>query len=132
MIPEKVIKNLRLDVSKEVLVINAPVDFAEIIKHLPHDTGINNSKLGKYDFVQLFAESQSELEKLVKQVEKAGKYDCLFWASYPKGGGSIKSDIKRETVWKAFDLINLQAVSQISIDETWSALRARPTEKVGK
>ena len=68
----------------------------------------------------------------MKEVERVGKYDCLFWACYPKGGGQIKSDIKRDTVWKAFDLIGLQAVSQIAIDETWSALRARPAEMVGK
>ena len=33
-----------------------------------------------------------------------GKFDCLFWVCYPKGGGKIKNDIKRETVWKAFEI----------------------------
>ena len=75
--------------------------------------------------------TRQELEKQVEQMGKAGKYDCLFWACYPKGTGKIKSDIKRETVWTAFKLTGLQAVSQIAIDDTWSALRARP-EAVGK
>ena len=50
----------------------------------------------------------------------------------PKGTGKIRNNIKCETVWTAFELIGLQAVSQIAIDDTWSALRGRPTEKVGK
>jgi hypothetical protein len=64
-------------------------------------------------------------------VSQAGKYDCVFWASYPKGTGKIKSDIKRETVWKAFELIGQEAVTQVAIDDTWSVLRARPYDKVG-
>lgn len=126
---EIIFKKLRLDDSKKLLIVNAPADYSAIIIGLNYD---KEPQEPSYDFVQVFATSQAELEKLVMQVGKLGKYDCLFWACYPKGTGSIKSDIKRETVWKAFDLIGLQAVSQIAIDETWSALRARPIEAVGK
>ena len=82
--------------------------------------------------MQVFGYQQDELELLVKFVEKSGKFDCLFWACYPKGTGKIKSDIKRGTVWKAFELVGLDTVTQVAIDETWSALRRRPFEMVGK
>jgi hypothetical protein len=72
------------------------------------------------------------LEILIKSVDNFRKYDGLFWACYPKGTGKIKSNIKRETVWTALALIGLEAVSQIALDETWSALRGRPNEMVGK
>jgi hypothetical protein len=132
MIAEKVAKNLRLENAKKILVINAPKEYTEFIGNMTYDTDFQSENEKSYDFVQVFAKAQSELENLVVQVKDAGKYDCVFWACYPKGGGSIKSDIKRDTVWKAFDLIGLEAVSQVAIDETWSALRARPKEMVGK
>jgi len=127
-----IIKKIRLDKASKILIINAPKEYLDILKEIEFDTKLTKKHEGKYDFVQVFATSQDELEKLVVQVGKAGINDCLFWASYPKGTGKIKSDIKRDTVWIAFDLIGLQAVSQIAIDETWSALRARPKELVGK
>lgn len=124
-------KKLRLDGSRKNLVINAPAEYAKEIRAIPHDDKFLKKKEGQYDFVQVFARNQAELEKLCKSVAKAGKYDCVFWACYPKGTGKIKSDIKRETVWTALELIGLQAVSQVAIDETWSALRARPVDAVG-
>ena len=44
----------------------------------------------------------------------------------------IKSDIKRDKVWNAFAIANLIPVTQVAIDETWSAMRGRPGEAVGK
>jgi len=129
---EKIFKKLRLDKATNALIVNAPEEYASILTEISHDTKLLKDKEGSYDFVQIFAVTQAELERLAKEVEKAGKYDCVFWACYPKGTGKIKSDIKRETVWIAFEKINLEAVSQIAIDDTWSALRARPKDRIGK
>ena len=112
------------------LIVNAPDAYKKMLGKTKYD--VKPRGAGQYDFVQVFAEKQKELEKLVKEVADAGKYDCLFWACYPKGTGKIKSDIKRETVWEALLLAGLRAVSQIAIDETWSAMRGRPEEVVGK
>ena len=127
---EEIFKKLRIDGNKKMLIINAPNEYLEIFSGIELDTAPSGE--GIYDFVQVFGYQQDELEKLVQSVGKSGKYDCSFWACYPKGTGKLKSNIKRETVWTAFELIGLQAVSQVAIDETWSALRGRPTEKIGK
>jgi len=127
-----ILRKLRFDESKKSLIINAPVEYERLLTGTNFDKKYNPSNAATYDFVQIFATSQSELENIVTQVFSSGKYDCLFWICNPKGGGKIKSDNKRETVWKAFGIANLRPVSQIAIDETWSALRGRPFEKVGK
>jgi hypothetical protein len=132
MSAEAILKKLRLDKATTCLIVNAPKEYIAILDGIVYDTKSVKKKEGTYDFVQVFASTQSELEKLVQSVGKSGSYDCVFWACYPKGSGKIKSDIKRETVWIAFDLIGLQAVTQVAIDETWSALRARPYDEVGK
>lgn len=96
------------------------------------DVTPDDAKLGKYGFVQVFASSQSEMEELIKSVAKAGKYDCLFWVCYPKGVGKQKYDLNRNSVWSALGLAGLRPVSQIAINEKWSALRGRDPELVGK
>ncbi len=123
-------KKLRLNPAAALLIVNAPADYLSLFNNIMFDNAPEPEK--EYDFVQVFASEQQELEKLCAEVKNAGKYDCLFWACYPKGTGKIKSNIKRETVWVALEMAGLQAVTQVAIDDTWSALRGRPAEKIGK
>ncbi len=126
-----IIKKLRLDTNGKTLLLNMPDSLLQVFEGISYDTTPQKKSLGAYDYVHVFADKQKILEEFVKSVGQAGKYDCVFWTSYPKGTGKIKSDIKRETVWKAFELIGQEAVTQVAIDDTWSALRARPYDKVG-
>ena len=127
---EAIFKKLRLNSEQRILILNAPSEYLSLLEGITFDEKPKEDNF--YDFVQVFGYQQDELELLVKSVQKSGKYDCLFWACYPKGTGKIKSNIKRETVWKALDLVSLDTVTQVAIDETWSALRGRPAEMVGK
>jgi len=129
---EALFKKLKLDDTKECLVLNAPTSFSSLMLDLKIDTEPAKAKLGNYDYIQVFATTQSEMEDLILHVAKAGKYDCFFWACYPKKSSKIKSDMQRESVWKALTLGGLEAISIISIDETWSALRGRPSDMIGK
>ncbi len=126
-----IIKKLRLDTNGKTLLLNMPDSLLQVFEGISYDTTPQKKSLGAYDYVHVFADKQKLLEEFVKSVDQVGKYDCVFWASYPKGTGKIKSDIKRETVWTAFGLIEQEAVTQVAIDDTWSALRARPYNKVG-
>lgn len=127
---EAILKKLRFDSDKEALIVNAPQSYLDLLDGIVFDSSLKENT--KYDFIQIFGYQQDELEKLVKSVGDFKKYDGLFWACYPKGTGKIKSNIRRETVWTALALIGLDTVTQIAIDETWSALRGRPSEMVGK
>ncbi|HEY3371966.1 MAG TPA: hypothetical protein VGK10_14010 [Prolixibacteraceae bacterium] len=129
---EAIFRKLKFGVSNENLIINAPEEYLSILKGAEFDTVLVESKIGQYGFVQVFASSQAEMERLVESVAKAGKYDCLFWACYPKSIGKQKYDLNRDTVWKALSLAGLRPVSQIAINDTWSALRGRDPELVGK
>lgn len=121
-----ILKKLRIQMQQKILIMNAPDGYLDLFSGFAVDTAFERESQMKYDFVQVFGSTQMELETLLLQVKEAGKYDCLLWACYPKGGGKIKSDLKRDTVWKALELIQLRPVSQIALDEIWSALRGRP------
>jgi hypothetical protein len=132
MNPELIFKKLRLFPQQQKLIVNAPAEFLALLSDMPYDTQAVPEKMGTYNFIAAFGTTKQELEQYLQSVAAAGTYDCLFWACYPKGTGKIKSDLKREVVWTLVNQIALQCVAQIAINETWSALRARPAAAVGK
>jgi hypothetical protein len=125
-------KKLRLFPRLSALVVNSPPEYKELLGNINVDTESDSKNPEKYDFIQIFGSQRSILEQLVTKYSVSGKYDCLFWVCYPKGGGKIKSDLNRTVIWDIAKSIGMQCVTQISIDETWSALRCRPIEMVGK
>ena len=46
----------------------------------------------------------------------------VLWIAYPKGG---RSDINRDTLWPMLVDEGLRPITQVAIDDTWSALRFR-------
>jgi hypothetical protein len=132
MLFTEILRKIRLSPGASALILNAPPEYLELLRAINFDTYPDKIKQGKYDFVQVFGSEKSILMQLVKEYSESGKYDCLFWICYPKGGGKIKSDLNRNVVWDIAQSVGMQCVTQIAIDETWSALRCRPVELVGK
>lgn len=126
-----VAKKLLYPKAEKKLVIGAPLAYLKAMENESIDTNLDQAMTGKYDLLQVFGTSKAELLAYCQAHIQVLKPDGLFWACYPKGTGSIKSDLKREVVWEILANIGLQAVSQIAIDETWSALRARQPHLVG-
>jgi hypothetical protein len=52
----------------------------------------------------------------------------LMWVAYPKGTSKIKTDINRDTLWQAVLKMGWHPVRQVALDETWSAVRFKPSE----
>jgi hypothetical protein len=54
------------------------------------------------------------------------------WASYPKRSAKVATDLTRDHGWEAFATADWRPVTQVSIDDVWSALRFRPLAEVGR
>jgi hypothetical protein len=48
---------------------------------------------------------------------------AILWVVYPKGN---RADINRDSLWRMIAPHGLRPITQVAIDETWSALRFRP------
>lgn len=126
------LKKLRLSAGQKALVLNAPPGYLQSLGELPAGVTLSSQAEGTFDFVQLFIKDRAELENFGQQAFQSVTYDGLLWVCYPKQTGKIKSDLNRDSLWKLMEPTGLSPVMQIAIDETWSALRFRPAEKVGK
>jgi len=123
---------LRMQPGQRVLIMNAPTGYVEGLDPLPEGIALAEVPEGKYDFVHLFATNGAELERLGPVAVESVTYDGLLWISYPKRSSKVKTDLSRDVGWDVVANAGLRPVTQVSIDETWSVLRFRPIEKVGK
>jgi hypothetical protein len=78
-------------------------------------------------FVHNRTEVENEIPVAIQLVKPGG----LLWVSYPKQSSKVPTDINRDILWRVFPDSEWRPVTQISIDEVWSALRFRPKSEVG-
>jgi hypothetical protein len=114
-----------------VLIVNAPKAYDEVTVSFQgdvHKEPLNNG----YDFVQVFGATNEELQTLALQTSKYVNEDALFWLSYPKKTSKTYkgSDCSRESVMYMLSTEGYEPVRQVAIDEDWSALRFRKTDKI--
>lgn len=119
------VKKLRLGPDQDALVINPPPGYLERLE-LPAGVSLLSEPRGKCQFVQLFVRHAADLELLRNKTLAALEADAIFWICYPKLSGKLPSDLTRDILWKLMGDSGLRPVTQISIDETWSAMRFRP------
>jgi hypothetical protein len=115
-------QKLLLKPGSRALVLNAPAGYLE---QFPQDVQIEE-QLGDrpYDFIQLFATHKVDLVALAPKLRAAAKPNGLVWISYPKSK-ALQTDLNRDIVRVTLVPLGLEVVSQVAIDETWSALRAK-------
>jgi hypothetical protein len=125
-------KKLRMHTIQNALIINAPNGYVQSVHEGLDEVEISQQAEGTYEFVQLFVKNSEEYNDLSLTAFEAVEYDGLLWISYPKKSGAIKSDLTRDVLWEMTKGTGYRPVTQISIDDTWSALRFRPEDAVGK
>jgi hypothetical protein len=126
----QLIKKLLIKPGMRLAIHNAPVGYLEDLGPLPEGAQLADEAEGALDFVQLFIKNRGEYERLGAAALRAVKPDGLLWICYPKKSSGVGSDLDREVVWRMLAPTGLRPVTQIAIDEVWSALRFRPAEKV--
>lgn len=107
-------------------VVNAPEGFSLGIE-------ADSSLDGTYQLVLGFVKNAEEATKWIPEIIAHLNDDALFWICYPKQSSKIKTDINRDSLWKLVEeLTEYRLVSNVAVDDTWSALRLRHRDKVKK
>ena len=78
------------------------------------------------DFVLDFASTQAEAELRLAELRPFLREKTVVWLAYPKGSKAAGHDLSRDTIWAFARTIGLVLVSNIAVDETWSAVRLLP------
>src|SRR5438876_63474 len=134
MVDTSLIKKLGIKPKHRVNILNAPEGYSEQIGTLLSadvELFTTPTSAGKFDLVLQFVRNMVEIVIYTPEAILQVKPVVLFWISYPKQSSKVPTDINRDILWKIFPNSEWRPVTQISIDEIWSALRFRPKTEVG-
>ena len=123
-------KKLQLKPGQTVIVLNAPQGYTDYLATAMEEVTISGEKSENADALLLFVNNLAEAEQLSPEAIVSVKRDGLLWIAYPKGSSGVKTDINRDTLWKVPQKSGWDAVRQIALDETWSAIRFRPVYQI--
>jgi len=129
--PSPLARKLRIKPGHRLAVVNAPEGYRERLEPLPDGARIVDALEPGLDFVQLYARGSDELAQLGPAAFAAVKPDGLLWVCYPKGGARAGTDLTRDALWAKMGELDLTGVSLVAVDDVWSAMRFRPSGKVG-
>jgi len=112
-------------------VLNAPQNYlSEALVELPEGVTIVETLDGKFNLIQYFVTHQAELLLQLESAKSGIKEGGVIWICYPKGGSqaNLKTDLNRDLLRDLLADFGLTPNHQMSIDETWSALRFKIAE----
>jgi len=120
-----VVQKLKIKEGYTLLTANSPTNFKKSLGQLPR--GVKIVTNGRdCDQIHWFVRNKSQMENELDQVLKLVKGDVVCWIYYPKGSSGIQTDLTRDNGWDALlKHDELQWISLISFDETWSTFGCR-------
>jgi hypothetical protein len=124
-------KKLQIRPGHRIRIFDGPPGFAAQLQRLPEGACASIGR-GPFDVVLAFAKDQAQLREAAPRAVKAAKSQGILWLCYPKKTSPLASDLQRESLWPALKAFNWLPVSQVAIDETWSALRFKPRAAIAK
>lgn len=105
-------------------VLNAPAGYSLGIE-------ADSEAVGTYDFVLVFVNDAQEAEAWIHRTFLVLNKDALYWIAFPKQSSKVKSDINRDSLAALVqNNTPYRPVSNVAIDDKWSALRFRPKDQV--
>lgn len=126
----KLAKKLLIRIGQRLLLVNAPVNYSELLEPLPLDVKISTAAEGYFDLVQLFVLNSRELQRDLQWLQAHLRPETILWITYPKKSSGITSDLEMMQSWDETAKYGLSAVAAVSINQTWTSLRFLPTTQV--
>ncbi|MFC5712460.1 hypothetical protein ACFPU1_06680 [Thalassorhabdus alkalitolerans] len=77
----------------------------------------------EYDIIHLFAGWKQEVDELLPLCKDHLKGKRIVWVSYPKKASKVDTDLTRDKGWETAEKERMKGVSQVSVDDVWSAVR---------
>jgi len=116
-------KKLQIKPGAHVLVLDAPDGYLDGLAPLPDGVQLAERAHGHFDVVQAFVRTKADVDRRATIVVKSAKPGAVIWLCWPKASAHVATDLSRDVLFGQAQQFGLRAVSNVSIDETWSALR---------
>ena len=86
----------------------------------------------RIEFALVFAINKKQLTQILDEVIPALHPEGKIWIAYPKLSSKIASDLSRDENWQIMSDYGFCGVTQIALDNVWTALRFNKSELVNE
>lgn len=83
------------------------------------------ASVAEADVILLFAPNRVRLQDQLPAVLERAPHAAILWVAYPKLTSPLAADLSRDIIHSLVPSHGLDTVSQIAIDDDWSALRLK-------
>jgi len=112
----------KLLIKPDTTVWSAPAARLDLVGPLPE--GVRRVDAPEQATTALiFAEDAASLRQTLDAHREQLAQPSTLWVAYPKVN---RTDINRDSLWPIVGEYGLRPISQVAVDEVWSALRFRP------
>jgi Protein of unknown function (DUF3052) len=125
MSEKTVAQKLGLKAGKKLVIKQPPEDVAALIGALPAGAELVMAGTRPNALILMFAGDKAALVKGLPPCKRQLEPGGALWVAYIKGTSGKKTDINRDSIREFVHTMGLDTVSQIAIDEDWSALRLK-------
>lgn len=125
-------KRMQVRAGQRILAVNAPKDYAALLGELPEGAElVTRGEPRNADHLHLFVRDSGDLARLGPKAIAGVNAGAVTWIAYPKKTSDVATDLTRDRGWEAVTG-DIDAVSQVAVDDTWSALRFKSVAEVGR
>jgi 1-acyl-sn-glycerol-3-phosphate acyltransferase len=123
-------RKLRIGPGDQVLVLNPPPGYLDLLAPLPEGATASESRDGPRDQVQLFVADRGQLERDLGGAVASLKPGGVLWAAYPNPDSATTTDLSRDHGWGSLQVAGLVAIAHIAVDGSWNAHEFRRSSEV--
>lgn len=116
-------KKLGIKEGFELLTVNAPDDYADLLAPLPDAVEMSDHTRPDVDLIHIFTNSRDELFSSLAELRNVIKQDGSIWVSWYKKAAKLPTEITEDTVREAAFPLGLVDVKACAVDEKWSGLK---------
>jgi hypothetical protein len=118
-------QKLRIKEKDLICPVNEPANYKKHLGPLPKNAGLVADPT-EANHIHWFVTNRAEMEKGLNGMLKKLSEGVLLWIFYPKGTSGIQTDLTRDKGWdELLKRDNLQWISLIAFDDTWSTFACR-------
>ncbi len=122
------IKKIRIPTDGNGFLINAPESWKQAFLGVSASFVIESTDQSSW--VLAFVKDQEEARNRLQSIAAAVAPGGTLWVAFPKKSGPMSTDMSRDHGWQALEAIDWAPVSNVSLDEEWSALRWKPKGEI--
>jgi hypothetical protein len=111
----------KLLIKPNTMVWSSDTSRTELLEPLPEGVGLVDRPEGAAIAVA-FADDSAGLRRILERHKDSLAGSAVFWVACPKAN---RADVNRDSLWPILADYGFRPISQVAIDDLWSALRFR-------